>query len=461
MAHWLGYLVSIKCSNNVSYQGEIVAATNSVISLNKSFCNGIPCSNQNEPVKIRAEDIVDLKLIDKQSTSPQQSSIVTIAKPLAKKASQRSQSLSESANKPGNYSGPHGRSKPIEIEQKPNFNDNFFKNGTPNKKDKNIKGKWTKGWKDEECFGSPCVEEISQDFDFEKNLALFNKQAIWDQLNSNNQKPDIIKQAEARRPTKYRHDENIIASGPVTYRQIQVPKQDYCEYVSDEGLIIPCISRTLRSKLFECVDKAGLNWERRIELMGRAATEISIQLLGGGHRLNPHNFHQWPTVVVLCGPNRQGAMGINTARQLASHGVRTIVYWIPTSNKDVERELSLFQLTKCPVVTNINDLPTTSDLIILALCDEPDDAKSYVELSNWTNKNRAPVLALDPPSAGMPNFNPKFSLLPVLPLSHSSSNGKLYLCNLGIPQSIFKEVGIKYKSPFGPKFVIPLYPKNN
>ena len=26
--------------------------------------------------------------------------------------------------------------------------------------------------------------------------------------------------------------------------------------------------------------------------MGRAATELSLQLLGGGHRLNPTNMHQ-------------------------------------------------------------------------------------------------------------------------------------------------------------------------
>lgn len=55
-----------------------------------------------------------------------------------------------------------------------------------------------KGSKDEECFGSLMEQSnISKDFDFEKNLALFNKQAVWDELNA--QKPDIDK-----RPAKYR-----------------------------------------------------------------------------------------------------------------------------------------------------------------------------------------------------------------------------------------------------------------
>lgn len=102
----------------------------------------------------------------------------------------------------------------------------------------------------------------------------------------------------------YRHDENVIATLPTSYRQITVPKQDFCEYVTDDGLIIPSISRSLRKKLWEAAERVGLTWERRIELIGRAATEISIQLLGGGHRLNPHNTHQWPTVVVLCGPHK-------------------------------------------------------------------------------------------------------------------------------------------------------------
>lgn len=102
----------------------------------------------------------------------------------------------------------------------------------------------------------------------------------------------------------FRHDENIISSQPAAYRRIIVPKQDFCEYVTDEGLIIPSISRSLRKKLWETAERVGLTWERRIEMMGRAAVEISVQLLGGSHRLNPHNTHQWPTVVVLCGPHK-------------------------------------------------------------------------------------------------------------------------------------------------------------
>ena len=46
-------------------------------------------------------------------------------------------------------------------------------------------------------------------------------------------------------------------------------------------------------------------------------------------------------------------------------------------------------------------------------------------------------------------------MLPGLPLWHQYlSSAKLYMANLGVPKKIFKEVGIKYASPFGAKNVV-------
>lgn len=118
-------------------------------------------------------------------------------------------------------------------------------------------------------------------------------------------------------------------------------------------------------------------------------------------------------------------------------------------------------MTNNRLLTDVNDLPTATDLIIIALCEDTETPKHYPVLAEWVNKNKAPVLALDPPSVGTPGITPKFSLLPVLPLPHSSNNGKLYLCNLGFPIEVFAEVGIQYISPFGSKFVIPLHLKDD
>lgn len=152
----------------------------------------------------RADDISELRLIEKQTDNFDENglnSTVKIARPIPKRA-QRTYSNSES-NTNATRTPNHSKSKPIDIEQKYNSGDmsSSHKNNTPNKREKN-KGKWTKGWKDEECFGSPLDQNISKDFDFEKNLALFNKQALWDELNA--QKPDVVRQVDNKKSAKYR-----------------------------------------------------------------------------------------------------------------------------------------------------------------------------------------------------------------------------------------------------------------
>lgn len=74
----------------------------------------------------------------------------------------------------------------------------------------------------------------------------------------------------------------------------------------------------------------------------------------------------------------------------------------------------------------------------------------------------ASVLAIDPPPRGINDVCIKYSILPILPLNGMSPTacGKMYLCNLGIPEKFYCDAGIKYKSPFGHKFVIPLHLKD-
>ncbi len=65
------------------------------------------------------------------------------------------------------------------------------------------------------------------------------------------------------------------------------------------------------------------------------------------YRLTPKNAHQRPNVVVLCGPHFQGAYGVNTARQLATHNVNVTVF-VPNLAKVLpilQEELNLFDLT--------------------------------------------------------------------------------------------------------------------
>lgn len=95
----------------------------------------------------------------------------------------------------------------------------------------------------------------------------------------------------------------MISTIPTSTRQISIPKQEY-EYFTDDGLIIPGLASELRNQIFAHADSLGLTWERHVEMFGRAAADMTLQLLGGARRLNPHNSHQFPTVVIICGPDK-------------------------------------------------------------------------------------------------------------------------------------------------------------
>lgn len=71
--------------------------------------------------------------------------------------------------------------------------------------------------------------------------------------------------------------------------------------LSDDGLVIPTVTRELRGRVSAACARVGLGGS---ELLGRAGAEVALQLLGGGRRLHPCNTHQVPTVAFLIGPHR-------------------------------------------------------------------------------------------------------------------------------------------------------------
>ena len=462
---FVGCTVSVKCVEDVgTYQGQIVDLTKDYVTLSKAFCNGVPHSSS--IVVLSTKDILNIEFISlneavsNASDNNQAQNKVTVKRPIAKRAGRSfsesvpSTTQSTSSQTQSNFKKPDNNSQPP-TEQPVNGKLSLADiAGKPIQKRLTHRQRALE--RDENTFGTPIDQSIDQDFDFEKNLALFNKEAVWQEINS--LKPDIVRQSENNRGTAgiYRHDENIIVSEPTVFRQITVPSAGEKEYVTDNGLVIPSITLNLHRQLIGAADRLGISWERRVELLGRAGSEIILQLLGGSHRLNPNNAHQWPTVVALCGPHRSGAAGVNCARQLSSHGVKTIVFVENSEDVFLLQELSLYKLTGNKVETKVKNLPSMVDLILVALCDE-NSTKMTTPIARWANSNRAPILAVEPPATGTPGILSKFSLLGGLPLAHSVDNGRLYLCNLALPDRVYADVGITYRSPFGPKFVIPLH----
>ncbi|MBN3296197.1 EDC3 protein, partial [Amia calva] len=321
--------------------------------------------------------------------------------------------------------------------------------------------------KDDECFGDGMEESLDTDFDFEGNLALFDKAAVFSQIEISERRNGARSRGtpNERTPSRYRHDENILEAEPIIYRQITVPQHGGKEYCTDSGLVVPSVPFEMHKRLISVAERYGLSLERRLEMAGVCASQMALTLLGGPNRLTPKNVHQRPTVALLCGPHVQGAQGISCGRHLANHEVHIILF-LPNFVKMLEsitNELTLFGKTDGKQVSSVKDLPDSPvDLVINCLdCHENAflrDQQWYRAAVDWANQNRAPVLSIDPPvSSRELAVEAKWSLCLGLPLPLAEGAGRLYLCDIGIPRQVFQEVGINYHSPFGCKFVIPLH----
>lgn len=295
------------------------------------------------------------------------------------------------------------------------------------------------------------------DFDFESNNALFTKLKIAADQEA---KPDVV--PISRRPEeKYRHDENILDSMLMQFRNIQLefkPKQEYT--TDEEYIVIPSIPQSLRNRIQSLAADHGHSLERQNDFLARGACELAIQLLGGSRRFSPKNSHQWPRVTIICDEpynTKQSEIGLSCGRQLASHGVNVMVYVkTSTSHSDKpSKELELFTATGNDFTGNVKDL-LSSDLVIMAVTNMNQNS----HIIRYIQENRAQVMAIDPPATGIGEVNIKNSVTCVLPIDDIHNTcGKLHLVNLCISEKFFKDAGVKYFPVFGSKFMIPLYLK--
>ncbi|KFM61550.1 Enhancer of mRNA-decapping protein 3, partial [Stegodyphus mimosarum] len=447
---WIGSIISVDCGDVLGvFEGEIsnVDSLNQTISLINVSRNGVKC--QVPEITLNTHDIKNLKLL--QSTVSKESNIEPV------NSDRVSAFVTPSSSRNGC------------TRNSPMHDDSQKKKGEGKKKaTKRSDGKKWQKERDEACFSvSVDSEVLDTEFDFEKNLALFDKQAVFDEINALS-KSDHIKLVDCnkRMQTKYRHDENVLISDMPVLKQISVPCDSVKEYVTDSGLVVPSVTVQFKKHLYKKAEEVGLTSNVRVEMTGRAASEMVLQLLGGNHRLNPQNSHQKPTVVVLCGPHLQGTQGVNCGRHLANHCVNVTVLK-PAMVVDVPsnflNELKLFNLSSGKTVSEFSALPSTVDIIIEAV-DSYEDTKCckiwMQEVQEWAKRSKAPILCLDPP----PDYNSieqKFILAPALPFAFKNEKCSVHICDIGLPKGIFSSMGCVYSSPFGSKFIIPLYARQD
>ncbi|CAB1322645.1 unnamed protein product, partial [Coregonus sp. 'balchen'] len=407
-ADWLGSLVSINCGEALGvYQGEVssVDQSSQTISLRQPFHNGVKCPVPE--VTFSAMDIKELKVLD--IVSGRGGVVQKISAPVSvphrghhrtqeRLASPQQQCSKSSGDKhlevPGQPKGFRRRHNSWSSSSRGANQVTPKKNGVKNG------GGGQRQHRDDECFGDNMDDGLDTDFDFEGNLALFDKAAVFSQIDGSDRRGNGARShgtPQEQTSSQYRHDKNILETKPVV--------------------------------------------------------------------LTPKNVHQQPTVALLCGPHVQGAQGISCARHLANHEVEVILF-LPNFVKvldAVASELNLYTKTEGKQVSVIQELPDSPvDLIINCLdCHENAlimDQPWYQAAADWANQNRAPVLSLDPPVGGQGHaVEAKWTLSLGLPLPLSEDAGRVYLCDIGVPRQVFQEVGIKYHSPFGCKFVVPLH----
>ena len=363
--------------------------------------------------------------------------------------------------------------------------------------------------RDEDCFDVDMDNIHAKEFDFERNLALFDKRRVLEEIESN--QPDVVRLIDHNRrggtkqkasvvvpksngafappaasaataaafaapktEPKYRNDQNVLLSDPVQYNLITLEESPVGEYKTEAGLVVPAISYKLRERLMAAAEAKGFTRERLVELVARAGTELSIQLLGGSRRLNPQNSHQVPLCVILCGPGKTGEYGLAVSRHLATQGIKTVAFFpqLELYQRNLANELALYKLcckggSQSKLIQDVKDLPScTVDLVVMALDDhdlwEQERSQPWHRAAmRWCKDLRAPVLAIDPLAS--PISHPvayKASLVPGLPLWHESihSAGKIHMVNLAVPSKVYKDVGISYQSPFGAKSYVTLEP---
>lgn len=277
----------------------------------------------------------------------------------------------------------------------------------------------------ESCFNSVTAESLKDDFDFDANLALFDKKAFYEEMNggnetnlpintpiatssSINETKSLKTQQHSYHPLSletlfgtvnqqqqqqhqqtslnglnsnttsnhasnqitplsssvknYRCDENVLNnSEPIVLSQIELPIKATRHYVTDDGLIVPCINNELKHRLFDESYKLGYTKQRQIESMARCCAEMSLTLLGGPTRFLPKNNHQKPKVLVLANNEIQGAYALCVARLLSIRNVHVYLFVHNSSTlasqidaEYVQSELKILNTTDAKIIKNVD-----------------------------------------------------------------------------------------------------------
>ncbi|KAI5958553.1 EDC3 [Candida theae] len=301
----------------------------------------------------------------------------------------------------------------------------------------------------------------NKEFDFEANLAMFDKKAVFEDFKKNDHtsiNDRLVGQNKVEKPAtpkkqKYDNDEMVLQDvAKDNWDQIgkslentrtNTPNADTSKSQGQTQHRNQADAKTKSYKLVESGNGASIQSASPVQLLEIerlssdhfgitpavmaevCATNLSKLIidrcLGGSVRLsNKKNHNLPPLVLLLIGSGRCGSRAFATGRHLNNHGVRVLAFVISSDESDTElhHQWKIFESVGGKVVTSSfdllidiirNQLNTPVELIIDALQGyddhlddvfyEPQDKKTLSSLISWCNSSeQSKVMSLDIPS---------------------------------------------------------------
>lgn len=294
---------------------------------------------------------------------------------------------------------------------------------------------------------------LGADFDFEANLAMFDKKSAFEdfQRGDTTSPRDRLVDHNKIKKEKYDNDEmvldsskgdkwDLIGAAPTATKSKPQPSmrpvvnrldtasprflRNFKLVNSDTSSVVPqCTPVQLMEIERLTTETFGIDAGMMAEIAASHLSRlITKNILGGSTRLNNKKNHNLPPLVlILVGSGRCGARAFATGRHLSNHGIRVLAFVLNTEDvdKELQTQWSLFEKTGGKVltsdVTNListieNDLDTPVELVIDALqgyADHLEDIfyrdeaqRKLRVLIEWCNRPHISkrILSLDIPS---------------------------------------------------------------
>jgi len=229
-------------------------------------------------------------------------------------------------------------------------------------------------------------------------------------------------------------------------------------FMTEQGVGVPAVdSAQMREVDRIAMEETGPNLYQMMENAGRNLALLAIELLD-------ERWHQ-AQVLVLAGSGGNGGGGMCAARHLANRDVKVAVCLAePATLRGVPAfQRKILQSTSA-VEVGLDEMKNQQpDLVLDALIGYGLKAApkgQVADLIALTASYRAPLLSLDVPSGvdatsgQTPGafVSPRWTLTLALPKTGllPRLTGELYLGDIGIPDQVYRRIGIRYVSPFGP-----------